>query len=100
MKKNKIFTIRRIVVTIFLIIFSLITYINFRGSYLEYKELGENYLHTFLTKQKIQYIVMGVNFIFIFLVMYFTGRSIKKGLKVFFEQEKKEMPRLPNKSIG
>ncbi len=100
MKKNKIFTIRRIVVTIFLIIFSLITYINFRGSYLEYKELGENYLHTFLTKQKIQYIVMGVNFIFIFLVMYFTGRSIKKGLKVFFEQEKKEMPRLPNKSIA
>ena len=100
MKKNKILTIRRIAVTIFLIIFAAIAYINFRGSYLEYQELGENYLHTFLTKQKFQYIVMGVNFIFIFLVMYFTGRSIKKGLKVFFEQEKKEMPRLPNKSIA
>ena len=100
MKKNKIFTIRRIAVTIFLIIFSLIAYINFRGSYLEYQELGENFLHTFLTKQKFQYIVMGINFIFIFLIMYFTGRAIKKGLKVFFEQEKKEMPRLPNKSIA
>ena len=52
MKKNKIFTIRRMMVVIFLIIFFILTYVNFRGSYLEYKELGENYLHTFLTKQK------------------------------------------------
>ena len=40
------------------------------------------------------------NFIFVFLIMYFSGRRIKKGLKVFFEQEKKQMPKLPNKSIA
>ena len=69
MKKNKIFTIRRMMVVIFLIIFFILTYVNFRGSYLEYKELGENYLHTFLTKQKYQYIVMVVNFVFVYFVM-------------------------------
>lgn len=100
MKKNNFFTVRRIMVIIFLILFFLFTYINFRGSYLEYKELGENFLQTFLTKQKYQFIVMCINFIFIFFIMYFSGRRIKKGLKTFFEEEKKEIPKLPNKSIA
>ncbi len=100
MEKKKLFTLRRILVILFLIVFGIIIYINFRGSYLEYKELGENFVHTFLTKQTYQYIVMGVNFVLIYLVMYLTGRKIKKGLKVFFDQEKKQMPKLPNKSIA
>lgn len=100
MKKNSFFTVRRIMVILFLIIFFLFAYISFRGSYLEYKELGENYLQTFLTKQKYQYIVMLVNFVLVFFVMYFSGRKIKKGLKVFFDEEKKEFPKLPNKSIA
>ena len=32
--------------------------------------------------------------------MFFTNRGIKKGLKVFFDEEKKEMPKLFNKSIS
>ena len=100
MGKKKILTIRRIAVTIFLIVSAIIAYINFRGSYLEYKELGENYLQTFLTKEKYYYCVLISNFALVYLIMYFTGRKIKKGLKIFFEQEKKEMPRLPNKSIA
>lgn len=100
MEKKKILTVRRMAVIAFIIIFVISTYINFRGSYLEYKELGENHLKTFLTREKIQCIVMGVNFIIIYILMYFRGRKIKKGLKVFFEQEKKEMPKLPNKSIA
>ena len=55
MEKRKILTLRRIAVTIFLIISAIISYISFRGSYLEYKELGENYLQTFLTKEKYYY---------------------------------------------
>ncbi len=100
MEKKKILTLRRLIVIVFLLVFALIFYINFRGSYLEYKELGENYLQTFLTRQKFKYSVMGINFILIYFIMYFSGRKIKKGLKVFFEQEQKEMPRLPNKSIS
>lgn len=100
MEKKRIFTVRRLLVTIFLVLFAIIAYVNFRASYLEFKELGENYLNTFLTKEKYQYNVMIFNFIFVFLIMYFSGRRIKKGLKTFFEQEKKEIPRLPNKSIA
>ena len=100
MEKKKIFTLRRIMVMIFIIVFAIITYINFRGSYLQYSELGENYLNTFLKKEKYQYIVTGINFVSIFIIIYFAGRRIKKGLRVFFEQEKKDFPRLPNKSIA
>lgn len=100
MEKRKILTLRRIAVTIFLVICAIIAYINFRGSFLEYKELGDNYLQTFLTKEKYHYCVLICNFILVYLIMYFAGRKIKKGLKVFFEQEKKEIPKLPNKSIA
>ena len=100
MEKKKFFTIRRIMVLIFILIYLSITYINFRGNYIEYKELGENYLKTFLTREKIRYSVIGINFIFVFIIMYFTGRRIKKGLKEFFVKENKQIPRLPNKSIS
>lgn len=100
MEKKKILTLRRILVTVFLIVCAVIAYINFRGSYLEYKELGENYLQTFLTKEKYYYRVLIINFILVYIIMYFSGRKIKKGLKVFFEQENKQVPRLPNKSIA
>lgn len=100
MEKKKILTLRRILVTIFLIVCAIMTYINFRGSYLEYKELGENYLQTFLTKEKYYYVVLLINFALVYIIMYFTGRKIKKGLKVFFEQENKPIPKLPNKSIA
>ena len=33
-------------------------------------------------------------------ILYFTNRGIKKGLKPFFEKEKKEIPKLPNKSLA
>ena len=100
MEKKKILTLRRILVTVFLIVCAVIAYINFRGSYLEYKELGENYLQTFLTKEKYYYRVLIINFILVYIIMYFSGRKIKKGLKVFFEQENKQVPRLPNKSVA
>lgn len=100
MEKKKILTLRRILVTVFLIVCAVIAYINFRGSYLEYKELGENYLQTFLTKEKYYYRVLIINFILVYIIMYFSGRKIKKGLKVFFKQENKQVPRLPNKSIA
>lgn len=100
MKNSKHINWRRLAVIIFLLIFALGTYINLRGSYLEYKELGENYLSVYFTNLKYKYSVMLINFILLYLIMYFTGRGIKKGLKVFFEEEKKEMPKLPNKSIS
>ena len=73
MEKRKILTLRRIAVTIFLIVCAVIAYINFRGSFLEYRELGENYLQIFLTKEKYHYCVILINFVLVYIIMYFTG---------------------------
>ena len=96
-KKSKV---RMILVIIFILLFAIITYIQARGSYLEYLELGENYVQVFWTNILYRYAIMAINFVFLFFVIYMTNRGIKKGLKVFFEKEKVEMPRLVNKSIA
>ena len=96
MKNN----IRKILVSIFVFIVVLVMYIVTRGSYIEYKELGDKYLEIFKTNTIYEYCIMGMNFVLIFIVMYIANRCIKKGLKVFFDEEKKEMPKFMNKSIS
>ena len=96
MKKS----IRTILVLIFVLIIAISMYIATKGSYLEYKELGDKYLSIYKTNMMYNYIVMGINFVITFIIMYFANRGIKKGLKEFFDSEKKEMPKLVNKSIS
>ena len=83
MKFNK--KIRTILVVIFIILYVLITYISLRGDYLEYLELGEQYIDVFFTNIKYKYSIMGISFIFISIIIYLTNRGIRKGLKPFFE---------------
>lgn len=92
--------IRRIIVIAFLILFAILSYIIMRGSYLEYKELGQDYVQEFLTNYKVKYSIMVISFIFLYFLIYITNKGIKKGLKEFFDSEKKEMPKLPNKSLA
>ena len=92
--------LRMILVIIFILIFLGITAIILRGNYLEYSELGEAYVNEYITNLKYQYGIMAINFVFLYIIMYFTNRGIKKGLKEFFDKEKKQMPKLPNKSIS
>ncbi len=92
--------IRRIIVIAFLILFAILSYIIMRGSYLEYKELGQEYVQEFLTNYKVKYSIMVISFIFLYFLIYITNKGIKKGLKEFFDSEKKEMPKLPNKSLA
>lgn len=96
-KKSKI---RMILVIVFIAIFAIVSYIQVRGSYLEYLELGENYLDVFYTNLIYRYAIMAINFVILFFAIFMTNRGIKKGLKPFFEEEKKEMPKLLNKSIA
>ena len=96
-KKNKI---RRRLVIAFLVLFFAISYIELRGSYLEYLELGQNYISIFKTNMMYRYGIMAIIFIVLYFVLYMTNRGIKKGLKPFFDKEKKEMPKLPNKSLA
>lgn len=96
--KNK--NLRAILVILFILIFGITTFVSLRGSYLEYNELGENYLELFYTNLRYKYIIMAINFVILYILIYFTNRGIKKGLRPFFEQDKIEMPKLPNKSIA
>ena len=99
MEKNKSKK-RMIIVLLFVIVFAIGTYISLRGTYLQYKELGENYVQAFFTNLSYKYIIFGINFIILYILIYFTNKGIKKGLKTFFEKENKEMPKLLNKSIA
>ena len=90
---------RTILVISFIALYLLVTYISLRGQYLEYLELGAQYVEKFLTDIKYKYSIMGISFVFLSVILYFTNRGIRKGVKPFFEQEKQEVPKLPNKSI-
>ncbi len=89
-----------IAVIIFIVLFAMVSYIQVRGSYLEYQELGQKYVEVFNTNLIYRYSIMGINFIVLFSAIYFTNRGIKKGLKPFFEKEKKPMPKILNKSLA
>lgn len=98
--ENQKSKVRMVLVILFVLLFAGISYIQLRGSYLEYLELGEKYTSIFYTNIMYRYIIMGVNFVFLYFVIYCTNRGIKKGLKPFFEKEKKPMPKLLNKSLA
>ena len=98
-KKKKSKT-RMILVIIFLLLFAAVSYVQLRGSYLEYLELGESYTNIFYTNLVYRYGIMLVNFVVLYFMIYFTNRGIKKGLKPFFEKEEKKIPKLPNKSLA
>ena len=92
--------LRMMLVLLFIAVFAVIMYISLRGSYLEYKELGENFIPVFYTNLTYKAAIMGINFIILYFILYFTNKGIKKGLKVFFDKEKRKLPHLPNKSLA
>ena len=99
-KTKKIKIIKLISVIAFIILFALYTYISYRAEYLQVLEIGEEYLSVFNTKYEYKIRLFLASFIILFLIISIANKGIKKGLKVFFDDEKKEMPKLPNKSLA
>ena len=99
-KTRKKHTKRTVVVALFSIISIAIAYILYRGNYLEVLEIGKNYSGVFSDAIKYKALTIIASFIWLFVLIYSTNCRIKKGLKVFFSEEKKEMPKFPNKSIS
>ncbi len=96
-KKNKM---RLIIVLVVAIMFAIYSYVGYRAEYLEILEIGEEYVEVFnQNKIYLGYVTL-INFIIVFMSIYITNIFIKKGLKKFFTQEGKEMPKLANKSIA
>ena len=91
---------RVIFVTLFIIAFAIYSYINIRGEYLQILGIGDKYVGIFRTNLKQRIYVFAISFAIIYLLSYITTAFIKKGLKKFFIDENKQMPKLPNKSIS
>lgn len=72
----------------------------FRGSYLETLEIGENYINLFWQNVKYLSLTLAINFSIVYFMIYLTNKKIKNNLIPFFKEEKKEMVKLPNKSIA
>lgn len=91
---------RMYLVLLFLALTAVVMYIIYRGNYLEILELGENYLPIFWRNIAYMSITFIVNFLVLFILIYLTNRKIKNGLKPFFDEEKRKMPKILNKSLA
>ena len=91
---------RVILVLAFILLVSIFMFVSLRGEYLNILQTGKNYIEVFTQNIKYEYMIMGINFVALFLLIYITTKFIKKGLKTFFNEDKIEMPKLPNKSIA
>ena len=91
---------RVILVIVFLILLAIYIAVTVRGEYLQALEIGEQYVEVFKQNIKYKVGVALVNFAILYIATYITTRFIKRGLKKFFDDDKKEMPKLPNKSIS
>lgn len=99
-KEKKKMSLKIALVLIALIAFGTITAISLRAEYLNFLGIGEQYITVFEQKVSNKYTVFGIAFVLIYLLTYILNKFIKRGLKKFFEDEKKEMPKLPNKSLS
>ena len=91
---------RMYLVLLFLALTAVVMYVIYRGNYLEILELGENYLPIFWRNIAYMSINFIVNFLVLFILIYLTNRKIKNGLKPFFDEEKRKMPKILNKSLA
>lgn len=99
-KKTKGIGKRAIIVLVVILIFTICMYVNLRGEYLKITEINPDFIEIYNTNFNYLIIVGLANFIILFLAMYITAKIIKHGLKKFFLDDGKEMPKLPNKSIA
>ena len=98
-KKKKI-TLRTLLVLAAIIIFTLFVIITLRAEYLNIQGIGKEYVSVFIQNIKNKGQVALATFIITYILVYMSNKFIKKGLKSFFDEEKKEMPKLPNKSLS
>jgi len=99
-QKKRNIAIRSVIVllTIFIVGFGFL--ISFRAEYLNIKEIGEQYTDIFFKNVNNKLYLAGGIFVINYLVIYINNKFIKHGLKKFFDDEKQEMPKLPNKTFA
>ncbi len=91
---------RRVIVILFLIIYALIILVSSRSQYLQYKEIGEQYVSIFYKNLKTESLVFITAFIISYIIIFISNKVVSRALKTIFDKEQKDMPHLPNKSIS
>lgn len=99
-QKKKNIGIRNIVVIVLVLLVSLGLVIAFRAEYLAIQEIGEQYTELFFKNVNHKLYLAGGIFVVTYLLIYISNKLTKHGLKKFFEDEKKQMPKLPNKTFA
>ena len=74
-KKKKVAT-RKLIVLIALLFFIVATYISIRAEYLNTIEIGQEYENVFIEKIKNRYMVFGVAFISVYILVYIMNKFI------------------------
>ena len=92
--------VRILIVIATVAIFALIMFFNIKGAYLRYEEIGEKYISVLETNLRNDFNFFIVSFIVIFISIFITNKMNKKGLSIFFKEEKKKMPKLLNKTLA
>lgn len=91
---------RRLIVVLFFVLYVAIFIVSARGEYLQYKEIGEQYVSIFFKNLRTKCIVFCVAFICSYLMIFISNKIVRKALKDIFDKEKRKVPKLPNKSIS
>lgn len=99
-KTRKNIAFRTIVVILILLLFSAILLISFRAEYLNIKEIDVQYTDIFFKNIKNKLYLAGGIFAIAYSIIYISNKLAKHGLKKFFADDKKEIPKLPNKSFA
>lgn len=99
-KSKNLNKIKIILVIAFVILFATYSYMSYRANYLQILEIGEEYLNVFEQKNNYKIKMFVFSFIILYIIMSTTNALIKRGLKLFFDDDKKQMPKLPNKSLS
>lgn len=98
--KNRLKKFRSILVFLSLIIIGIIILFSYRNDYLNYLDAGSQYLKVFKIRSLEKILIFVINFILIYILMFFVTRSMQNNLKELFKDEKKDFPNLPTKSIS
>lgn len=99
-QKKRHIAIRNMIVCLTILMVGLGLVIAFRAEYLNIKEIGEQYTDLFFINVKNKLYLAGGIFVVTYLFIYIANKLTKHGLKKFFEDEKKPMPKLPNKTLA
>ena len=99
-KTSKLKKIRFVLAFLIFIIIAIVIFFVHKSEYLNYLDAGTEYLKIYKIRELEKILIFLINFVLIYIIMFFVTRSMQKNLKELFKDEQKDFPNLPTKSIS